>query len=254
MPFQLSQTQEKMAQMERQNSSLNGRLFSLLKKIENENKSETAVLEQKPSPPQTTSTEQQTKSLKKQTSQLKVSQISTLEALANSLEWINETSLRRLDFNLPLAGNESASTTTTTKQLEKIQRILPTVSQYIQAFNSSLSSSSSALVDSTLVYYKRYALVFLEFAYLSLLHADVAYQNQKVNLSATFRHIGEEVYKCLLAYRASKSTNYFRPVKEDGTLIISLKNWTMVNFFDVLTFNYKYFLELLLKKQNFSSL
>ena len=200
-----------MSQMERQNSSLNGRLFSLLKKIENENRSETAVLEQKPSPPQTTSTEQQTKSLKKQTSQLKVSQISTLEALANSLEWINETSLRRLDFNLPLAGNDSSLTTTTTKQLEKIQRILPTVSQYIQAFNSS-SLSSSTLGDST----KRYALVFLEFAYLSLLHADVAYQNQKVNLSATFRHIGEEVYKCLLAYRASKSTNYFRPVKEDG--------------------------------------
>jgi hypothetical protein len=202
-----------MSQMERQNSSLNGRLFSLLKKIENENRLETVVLEQKPSPPQTTSTEQQTKSLKKQTSQLKVSQISTLEALANSLEWINETSLRRLDFNLPLAGNESASTTTTTtsKQLEKIQRILPTVSQYIQAFNSS-SLSSSTLGDST----KRYALVFLEFAYLSLLHADVAYQNQKVNLSATFRHIGEEVYKCLLAYRASKSTNYFRPVKEEG--------------------------------------
>jgi hypothetical protein len=117
----------------------------------------------------------------------------TLEAFAITLEWINETNLKRtIDLNLPLNND--------LKLLDKIQKLLPTLSDLLIMVNN---NATAGLNQSTLEIFKKYNVSFLEFIYWSLLHFDLSFQNQKINLSATCRRIGDEIFKCLNVSRSS---------------------------------------------------
>ncbi|RNA41757.1 coiled-coil domain-containing protein [Brachionus plicatilis] len=52
--------------------------------------------------------------------------------------------------------------------------------------------------------FKQYESGFMEFIYLSLIHFDFSFQNQKINLSNTFRRIGEELLKSVYNYRQNE--------------------------------------------------
>lgn len=117
----------------------------------------------------------------------------TLEAFAITLEWINETNLKRtIDLNLPLNND--------VKLLDKIQKLLPTLSDLLIMVNNNATAGQN---QSTLEIFKKYNVSFLEFIYWSLLHFDLSFQNQKINLSATCRRIGDEIFKCLNVSRSS---------------------------------------------------
>lgn len=122
---------------------------------------------------------------------------------------------RSLDLGVPQANDP--------RLLEKIQRILPTVSHVLRIMNSIPAASLTAEM---LTMKKRNTLTCLEFAYWALLHVDVNFNQQKVNMSATFRHIGQEVFKSLVASNAAVVRNRPRPVglriiREDSKLYIT---------------------------------
>ena len=95
------------------------------------------------------------------------------------------------------------------------------------------STSTLELSSEALALKKRHTLTCLEFAYWALLHVDVvSFQNQKVNLSATFRHIGQEIFKSL-PVPSSKMTptiltnrpvQAFRVIREIGKIKKRLLN------------------------------
>lgn len=139
---------------------------------------------------------------------------------------------RNIDFNL-MGSNDP-------KLLDKCQRILPTVSQLLQTMNVTWASAVSNGDElAALSLKKRHTLTCLEFAYWVLLHVDLnasLRQNYKINLSATFRHIGLELYKCLLSFSSASSATRsptaptfannrngtyqgFRVIKQNGILV-----------------------------------
>ncbi|CAF0714398.1 unnamed protein product [Brachionus calyciflorus] len=158
----LAETQDKLDKLDKQNHSLKNRLSNLHKKIEiSENKTQNFTENPKVEIIQPKKSLNSTQSL------------NLFEPFAASVSWINETFLKqKLDFSLPLNNDVNL--------IEKIQKILPTLSDLL------INSKKQ---------FKEYQKTFLEFIYWSLLHFDSSFQNQKLNLSNTFRRIGEELFK-----------------------------------------------------------
>jgi hypothetical protein len=80
---------------------------------------------------------------------------------------------KRIDFTLPLCGDGEI--------VDKCHRLLPLITEML---------NSSHQVGG-----ERYHLPFLSFIYWSLIHCDNSLTQKKVNLSSTFRRIGEEIYR-----------------------------------------------------------
>jgi hypothetical protein len=95
-----------------------------------------------------------------------------LESLVISLDWLNNSSLKRnYNFNSPINNNSSI--------LEKSTRILPSIAEILIYMNNNNNTSINNLpysINTTLIC-KNYT-VFLEFIYWSLLHFDTTTQTQ----------------------------------------------------------------------------
>jgi hypothetical protein len=100
------------------------------------------------------------------------------------LEWLTQDQLRSsIDFSLPMCGNS--------KILNKCVHLLPLLAEMLIYLNDSSTTTAHQA-------FRRYHLAFLEFIYWSIVHCDSSFQNQpKIHLAATFRRIGEELYKSL---------------------------------------------------------
>lgn len=115
--------------------------------------------------------------------------MSTFDALTITLDWLNRDILKKtIDFNLPLHNDLVI--------LDKMQKLLPTISEFFMFINNS-NSNSEFYNELTAKYTRQTSTIYLEFVYWSLLHFDLSFQNQKINLSATFRRIGDEIYKSI---------------------------------------------------------
>jgi len=203
---QLNETQEKTSRMEKQNSALNNRLVNLQvrnlffleknffhlfidfkKKIENTKPScSVSAIDKKTSvnsalvKPKISSSFQNLNQFSQQ--QTLVHNANILEAFAMLLDWLSQAHLKEsINFSLPISNNSQI--------MDKSCRLLPLLAELIIHLNN---ANISNLVAQS---FQKYHLAFLEFIYWSLLHYDLSLQSSKVNLTATFRRIGEELYR-----------------------------------------------------------
>lgn len=120
------------------------------------------------------------------------------------LDWIGQVHLKEsLNFSLPLSGNNQI--------LEKSCRLLPLLAELIIHLNS---SNITTLIASS---FQKYHLAFIEFIYWSLLHYDLSTNSSKVNLTSTFRRIGEELYR-------SYNKNYNDNSADNCAELVTIKN------------------------------
>ncbi len=105
-----------------------------------------------------------------------------IEAFAMLLDWLSKVHLKEtINFSLPISNNNEI--------IEKSCRLLPLLAELIIHLNN---ASISPLIAQS---FQKYHLAFLEFIYWSLLHYELGLQSSKINLNATFRRIGEELYR-----------------------------------------------------------
>lgn len=139
----MTESQDKVEKLEKQNQSLKSRISNLQKMIESS--------EEKP----TTETPKPDNNIqiKKVTS---TNNVNFFEPFATSISWLNEKLLKqKINFNLPLNNDVDL--------LEKIHKILP--------------SLADLLINSKKLF-KENQKIFLEFIYWSLLHFDLGFQSQ----------------------------------------------------------------------------
>lgn len=188
---QIQEQKDKIGRLEKQNASMSSRIANLQKIHETGSNKHQQVRVDELSARSSVSLNSSQKSVT--TNRSVAATPNLVESLGLSLDWLNNSCLKKtLDLDLPI--------NTKTFIVDKVVKLLPSMAELLSYLNpppAHITQSTVCLTTSLSPAIAKHYQTFLEFIYWSLIHIDTASQSQRINLTATLRRIGDELYKFL---------------------------------------------------------